>query len=223
MTQQTGESELGGHESESASVQDRASAAAQTATESGAGVAQTAADETKHVAAEAARQSRNLMNEARWQATEQATVQQRKAVSGLRAMGDELRSMAEQGGQSGLASEVAYQASDQTHNVANWLDQREPGDLLDEVRRFAQRRPGAFLLGAALAGAVAGRLTRGVKEAGSDDASASTQQHPAPPGAGVPQQGSYAYGAPAYDSSYDGDELGDSAVPGQDYDPAVRP
>ncbi len=223
MTQQTGEGGLGGHESESASVQDQASAAAQTAAESGAGVAQTAADEAKHVAAEAARQSRNLMDEARGQATEQATAQQRKAVGGLRAMGDELRSMAEQGGQSGLASEVAYQASDQAHNVANWLDQREPGDLVDEIRRLAQRRPGAFLLGAALAGAVAGRLTRGLKEAGSNDASASTQPYPAPPGAGVPQQGSYAYGAAAYDSSYTGDELGDSAVPGQDYDPVIRP
>jgi hypothetical protein len=222
MTQQTGEGGLAGHESESASVQDKVSEVAQTAAESGAGVAQTAADEARQVAAEAARQSRNLMDEARQQAAEQATGQQHRAVSGLRAVGDELRSMAQQGGQSGLASEVAYQASDQTHNVADWLDQHEPGELLDEIRRFAQRRPGTFLLGAALAGVVAGRLTRGVKEAGSVDAGASAEQSPTPPGAGVPQQGSYAYGAPAYDNGYTGDELGQSAAPGQHYDPAVR-
>jgi hypothetical protein len=223
MTEQTGEGRLAGTQAESASVKDKASEVTQTAAEAGSGVAQTAADEAKHVAGEAARQSRNLLDEARGQVMEQAAAQQGKAVSGLRTMGDELRSMAQQGGQSGLASEVAFRASDQAHGVADWLDQREPGELLDEIRRFARRRPGAFLLGAALAGVVVGRLTRGVKEAGSDDASASTQQYPASPDTGVPQQGSYAYGAPAYDSGYAGDELGDPAGPGQDYDPAVRP
>ena len=36
-----------------------------------------------------------------------------------------------------------------------------PRDLLDEVKRFARRRPVAFLALAAAAGVVAGRVTRG--------------------------------------------------------------
>jgi hypothetical protein len=52
------------------------------------------------------------------------------------------------------------------------LEQREPGDLVAEVRRFAQRRPGAFLVGALLAGVAAGRLTRGVIAASSDKSDA---------------------------------------------------
>jgi hypothetical protein len=43
------------------------------------------------------------------------------------------------------------------------LQNREPADLLEEVRSYARRKPGTFLLGAALAGVVAGRLTSGIK------------------------------------------------------------
>jgi len=219
MAQETGGTGLDSDDTEGASVRDQATDVAQTAAESGSAVAQTAGDEAKHVAAEAARQSRNLMDEARRQATEQAAGQQRKAVGGLRAVGDELHSMAQQSGQSGLASEFAYQASDQAHSLADWLDGHGPGELLDEVRRFAQRKPGTFLLGAALAGVLAGRLTRGVTAAGSGDWRTSTEQSTSSPAASVPQQGSYAYGAPAYD----GDEPGETVVPGaQDYDPAAR-
>ena len=47
-------------------------------------------------------------------------------------------------------------------SFAGKLQNREPAELLDEVRSFARRKPGLFLLGAAAAGVVAGRLTRGV-------------------------------------------------------------
>jgi hypothetical protein len=48
------------------------------------------------------------------------------------------------------------------------LQNREPAQLLDDVRSFARRKPGLFLLGAAAAGVLAGRLTSGVKAAHSD-------------------------------------------------------
>jgi hypothetical protein len=56
---------------------------------------------------------------------------------------------------------------------ATFLQNREPADLLDEVRSFARRRPGTFLLGAALAGVLAGRLTSGVKAAHADHSGSS--------------------------------------------------
>ena len=46
--------------------------------------------------------------------------------------------------------------------MASWLENREPGDLLGEVQRFARNKPGTFLLLAAGAGVLAGRLTRGL-------------------------------------------------------------
>ena len=47
-------------------------------------------------------------------------------------------------------------------DVAGWLDQRDPGSLVSEVKQFARQRPGAFLAAAALAGLVGGRLSRGL-------------------------------------------------------------
>ena len=57
------------------------------------------------------------------------------------------------------------QVAEQARGLASQLDDREPSELLEDVRRFARRRPGTFLLGALAAGIVVGRLTRGAKAA----------------------------------------------------------
>lgn len=128
-------------------------------------VAGTAAEQARNVAQEAKAQARDLVGEARGQVQQQARNGQQKATDGIRALVRELREMAEGGQQSGPASEVARQAADRADRLADWLGEREPGDLIEEVRSFARRRPGAFLAGAALAGVVVGRLTRGVVDA----------------------------------------------------------
>ncbi|WP_254910221.1 hypothetical protein [Micromonospora sp. NBS 11-29] len=74
-----------------------------------------------------------------------------------------------QGGGSGPVTELAHQAAERVHGVAGWLEQREPGDLLNEVKSYARRNPGTFLVGAALLGVVAGRLTRNIAAVGNDD------------------------------------------------------
>ncbi len=133
----------------------------QHARQAGGQVTQTATDQARQVAAETGQQARDLLAEARGQARDQASAQQQKAVRQLRSVADELGQMAANGGESGMATEFARQAAGRLHGVASWLDQREPADLLDEARSFARRRPGAFLIGAAIAGLAAGRLTRG--------------------------------------------------------------
>ena len=50
---------------------------------------------------------------------------------------------------------------------SGWSD-RKPGQVVDEMQSFARRRPAVFLVLAAGAGLVAGRLTRGLKDASSD-------------------------------------------------------
>jgi hypothetical protein len=97
------------------------------------------------------------------------SVQQQRAAQQLHSVADELHAMAANGGQSGLATEVARQAADRVRGAASWLEQREPSDLLEEVRRFARRRPGTFLIGAAVAGVAAGRLTRGLAARSNQD------------------------------------------------------
>lgn len=156
---------------ESPSVKDRASESAEAGKQAAGQVAQQATEQAKDVAHEATRQARNLVGEARNQLSEQAGAQHRSLVTNLRSLADELSSMAQRSENQGTATEIVGQAGDRAHSVANWLDQREPGDLLGEARSFAQRRPGAFLLGAVVAGVVAGRLTRGAVAAHSDDSS----------------------------------------------------
>jgi hypothetical protein len=134
----------------------------QHAREAGGQVAQTATDQAKNVVAETGRQARDLLGEAQGQARDQASIQQQKTAQQLRTVADELHEMVAKGGQSGLATEVARQTADRMDKTASWLEQRQPGDLLEGVRDFARRRPGTFLVGAAIAGLAAGRLTRGL-------------------------------------------------------------
>ena len=143
-------------------ARDEAAGVGQHARDAGGQVAQTAADQAREVVAETGRQARDLLDEAQGQARDQASAQQQKAAQQLRTVADELHEMAANGGQSGLATEVARQAADRMQGAASWLEQREPRELLEGVRNFARRRPGTFLVGAAVAGLAAGRLTRGL-------------------------------------------------------------
>jgi hypothetical protein len=59
-----------------------------------------------------------------------------------------------------VASDLIRQAAERSASVASWLEGRDPGSLLNEVKSFARQRPGTFLLLAAGAGVLAGRLTR---------------------------------------------------------------
>ncbi len=145
----------------------------QSAKEATGHVASTATEQAKDVALETKRQAKDLIGQAGTQVTEQAGAQKEKAVGGLRSVADELRSMADgNGAQSGMTGDLARQAAEKAQEFAGWLDQRDPGSLLDEIRQLARRKPGTFLIGAALAGVAAGRLTRGaVAASGSPDAS----------------------------------------------------
>ena len=142
---------------------------AEKAGEAAGQAASTTKEQAGEVAAEARRQARDLAFEAKTQVRAEASSQQHRAAERLHGVCDELTAMAEKGGQSGLATELAREASARIHGWADWLETHEPGDLLNEVREFARRRPGLFLLGAAVAGVAAGRLTRGAVAAGNGD------------------------------------------------------
>jgi hypothetical protein len=157
-------------------ARDQAANVGRSASEAGSHVAQTATEQAQVVVAETTRQARDLLGEAGGQAREQAAVQQQKAASQLRTVADELTEMAAKGGQSGLATEVARQTADRMHGAASWLDQREPADLVQAVRDFARRRPGTFLVGAAVAGLAVGRLTRGLTAASQSQDDTGSQQ-----------------------------------------------
>jgi hypothetical protein len=141
---------------EAANVAGHAAGAAQN-------VAGTAKTEAKNVAYEAKNSAKDLLHQAKSDLTSQAGTQQTKAAEGIRTISSQLRSMADAPDQQGVASDLIRQAADRSESVASWLDNRDPGSLLDEVKSFARQRPGTFLLLAAGAGMLAGRLGRSLQ------------------------------------------------------------
>ena len=129
--------------------------------ESGAQVAGTAKDETIQVATEAKEQAKDLFYQVRGEMSEQTSAQQHRAAGGLRTLADELAGMAQNSEQSGVASDLARQASQRVRTVAGWMEEREPGDLVAELKGFARRKPGTFLAAAGAAVSPAGRVSRG--------------------------------------------------------------
>lgn len=162
-------------------VADEAAQVGQSAKQAGDRVAHTAAGQARQVAAETADQARGLLEQGRQQLREQVAFQQEKVALRLATVADELREMAHVS-RSAPVSELVGHGAESLHQVASWLKDQQPGDLLEEARRFARRRPGAFLLGAALAGVVAGRLTSsGIAAVREPDETDSTPQRTAPP------------------------------------------
>ena len=124
-------------------------------------MAGTAKDEALNVAGTAAEQARNVVGEAKQQVTsqlsDQATTGRDKLSETLRTLGDDLQQMAQgQGPSQGMATDLAQEVSDRVRAFGSHLENRDPGQLLDDARDFARRRPGTFLLGALAAGVVAG-------------------------------------------------------------------
>ncbi|QYF73417.1 hypothetical protein [Cryobacterium sp. PAMC25264] len=140
----------------------RASDVKDSAAEAGQHVAGVAKEELHRVGSETKRQAKDLYRQTQSELRDQAASQQKRVASGLRSLGDELGSMADSSQEQGVASDLVHQAATRASGIASWLDQRDPGSLVDELKGFARRRPGTFIAIAAVAGVVAGRLTRSV-------------------------------------------------------------
>ena len=180
-------------------------------------VAGVAKEQVGQVAAEASNQVKNLVGQARTELSSQAQSQQERAAGGLHSVGDQLRSLAEGSPQPGVATDLAQQASDRVHQIAGWLESRDPAGLLDDVRSFARQRPGVFLALALGAGVLAGRLARGIttdpNSVGRQDAiesGARSQPAPAALGYSAPVGGGYVTGGTGdvYGAGYPASDVG---------------
>ena len=199
----SGSTAAGGSSSTKDVAKDQAADVKDTAKERGQQVAEVAKDQASNVTAEAQRQAKDLLHQGRSEVQNQTRQQQQRVAGGLHTLADELRNMAEGRNEApGVATDLAREASDRLKSFASQLNDREPGELLDEVRRFARQRPGTFLGLAAVAGVVAGRLTRGVKDASSGGSQ----------GSGQPVVG--AYGTETYGTGTAGATYGTSASGG---------
>jgi vacuolar-type H+-ATPase subunit H len=162
-----------------------ASDLAHTAGDEAKGVVDAAKTEATSVAQEAKSQAKDLFAQSQQELKDQARTQQQRVASGLQTVGGDLQSMADGAASDSLAAELVRQVSGRISSASAWLSDREPADVLDEVKRFARRRPGVFILSAAIAGVVVGRLTRALAtnaaEAKKSDATGAAPQPMAPP------------------------------------------
>lgn len=138
------------------------------AADAGKHVASAAGDQAQQVAGEAKNQAKDLLQQTRGEVASQAAEQQQRVAGGLHALAGEFGSMAERSENPGVATDLTRQAAQHAHTVASWLEDREPGQILDEVTRFGRRKPGTFLALAAGAGLLVGRFGRGLTAANSD-------------------------------------------------------
>jgi hypothetical protein len=125
-----------------------------------ADVAGTTKEQAKRVASEATDHAKDLYNQASAGLKEQAGQQQERAAGGLRSLSEQLGSMADNSDEDGVAQKVVRDLAQRAGSAAGFLENRDPGSLLDEVKSFAARRPGTFIALAAGAGILAGRLTK---------------------------------------------------------------
>jgi cell division septum initiation protein DivIVA len=154
-----GSSESGGGVKEKAAT--AAKAGAQAASEGAKDVAQTAKEEARQVAGQVTHQARRVADDVREQVRGQARQQHGTMVSKLRQASDDMRQMSADRDQSPATSLVSNLA-ERTNRFADHLETRGPEGVLTDVQEFARRRPGAFLLAAAAAGFVVGRLGKAV-------------------------------------------------------------
>lgn len=182
-------------------TKEQAKQTAGTAAEQGKHVAGVAKDEARQVTSEVKHQARNLVGEVRTQVEDQSRSQRDRLVGTLRTLSDDLEQMSTKS-DGGMASDLVRQGAERVRSFTDNMAGREPSELLDEVRNFARRKPGTFLLGALVTGIVAGRLARGAKDAGNGATDASSFSDSRSASRYSPATAGYASGPPV-------DPLGD--------------
>lgn len=175
-------------------MKDKAAAAGASAKE-GAGrvmdaekqMAQDTAHEAKNVAkdtvAEARTQAKDLFAQTRDEVSRTAGEQLQRLSGTTASLSSEFGKMASSSEEGGLAASLVEQASSYLDKATQWVEGREPGDLLTDVKHYARRHPGTFMAIAAGLGLVAGRVARGAKDEHGDDAAPPTHAAPTTPSA----------------------------------------
>lgn len=127
-------------------------------------VAGTGMEEAGRVASEAVDHVRTLVDQLRAQVDQQSREQLSRLSTSVRQFAEELDHMVESGGGDGPATTLVREASRRARALSDQLSDHTGGSLLGEIESTARRRPGMFLLGAAVAGVVAGRLAKDVQQ-----------------------------------------------------------
>jgi hypothetical protein len=145
-------------------AKDQAAQVAGTATSAATEVAGTAKEQAANVVGEALSQTHDLLGQAGEQLNAQATEQTQRLSGNIRQLADHFSTMAGAGESGTPARSLVEQASQHAERVAGYLDGKAPGELVADLQNLGRRRPGTFLLGAAIAGVAVGRLASAARK-----------------------------------------------------------
>ena len=138
------------------SVSEATSTLAERAGEVGSAVS----DEARNVAQDARDRARQIAHESRESLRSEASNQAARLASTLRDIGGQLQAMAESQSGGGVTVDMSRQLADTATRAADKLETGGVDAALADLKRFARRRPGLFLMGAMGAGFAAGRLLK---------------------------------------------------------------
>lgn len=149
-------------------AKDEATQVGQVAASAASDVAGTAKQQAGQVAGEAVNQLKSLTDEARNQASQQVTNATDKLSSTVRSLASEMRDLGQgKGDASSTIAGLVQQLADKGEQLADYVSAQGPNGLVQELRSFASRKPGTFLVGALAAGVVTGRMVKGATAGGS--------------------------------------------------------
>lgn len=132
-----------------------------TAVEGAKKVADVAQSQAGEVLGDAADAARDVVHELRTELRQQASTQTQRAAEGLRTFAQQIEALRSGRPQdAGPAGDYARQLGEKIQALSQRVESGGFDGVVRDVRRFARRRPGAFLLGAAAAGFAVGRIVR---------------------------------------------------------------
>ena len=164
-------------------AKDEGSEVAQHAKEAAGQVGSTVRDQAAHVTRETKDQARHVVHDVRQRVAAEAEQQATRVSKQLGRIADELGEMAGSAPPDSMSSGAIQSVADTSRQAARFLDERGAQGLLDSARDYARRKPGTFLLGAAVAGFLIGRVAKSASGGSTSGASPEPQR---PQGGVVP-------------------------------------
>lgn len=138
-----------------------ASDVASEVTSAAADVKETAKTEVRSVVSEATERASEVMQTTRSELRSQVVDKTKSVASSLGSMAQQLESMAQKADDpESPVTQLARTAAEQIRHQSERLEQGGVEGLVEDARRFARNRPGAFVLGSVAAGFLFGRLAK---------------------------------------------------------------
>jgi hypothetical protein len=153
----------------------------ETAREEVQHVTETARSQAGEIVGEAKDKARDIAGDLRDEARRRADEQGARAADALHDASRQLRAMAQGEPASGMLVDVAQQAAQRVDGFASRLESGGFESIVDDVRSYARRKPGTFLLAAGAAGFIIGRLARNASSVTGSGASGTSPRIEQPP------------------------------------------